>query len=102
MSDTAAIDLHDRLSRGETLTHDEQQTLAAWYAQQDSAEHALINNAAPADTIVQLQQQIIQTAAQLQAITQQIAATIATNEAIRNEISLLYSRLAQQTSGRAA
>lgn len=102
MTDTSRIDLHDRLSRGETLTPDDQQTLEAWYAQQDSAEHALINNAPPSDTIVQLQQQITQTAIQLQAITQQISATIAINETIRNEISALYARLAQQSSGRAA
>ncbi len=103
MSDHSVSDLHDRLSRGEPLSETERQVLQTWYAQQDAEEDKRINTITQgADATKQLQQQIAQTALQLQAVTHQIATTIATNEAIRAEIAALHARLAQQAPGRAA
>lgn len=103
MSETNMYQLHDRHTRGEPLSETELQILQAWYDQQDAEEHARINQVGNVvDTTKQLQQQITQTALQLQTVTQQISATIAANETLRAEIIALQVRLAQQTAGRAA
>jgi small-conductance mechanosensitive channel len=103
MSGDIYLQLHDRLTRGEILSEEEHSLLNTWYAEQDSEENAQINQALqPEDATTQLQEQIKQTAAQLQQVTQSIAATISANEVLRSEIMLLQARLAQQVSGRAA
>lgn len=103
MSETLMYQLHDRFTRGETLSEEELHILQTWYDQQDTEEHARINQKGDETNItVQLQQQIKQTALQLQTVTQHISATITANEAIRAEIIALQARLAQQVSGRAA
>lgn len=95
--------LHDRFVQGETLSEDELSLLQAWYKQQDDEEAAQINVAIQTTQVVsQLQEQITQTASQLQIITQHIASTISANETLRKEIAALQARLAQQASGRAA
>ncbi|MCG8348271.1 MAG: hypothetical protein MI924_10890 [Chloroflexales bacterium] len=99
-SDIAA--LHDRASRGDSLTEEEQRTLQAWYDEQDTSETALINQPHPAESLFQLQEQMIQAARQLEAITQQITTTIATNNALRLEIARLQARVAQLTPEQAA
>ncbi len=38
ISDNIAQQLHDKLTRGESLSAEEQATLDAWYAAQDEAE----------------------------------------------------------------
>jgi len=100
-SDTIA-DLHDRLTRGESLSEEEYQAVQAWYAEQDQLERSLINRQQSSDVIAQLQQEISQTAHQLEIITQQMTTTISANTALRQEISRLQARLAQLAPGRAA
>jgi len=100
-SDTIA-DLHDRLTRGEPLSEEEYQAVQAWYAEQDQLERSLINRQQSSDVIAQLQQEISQTAHQLEIITQQMTTTISANTALRQEISRLQARLAQLAPGRAA
>ncbi len=95
-------DLHDRFSRGEPLSDDDQAILNTWYAEQDQAEQELFGRQPVDDTIQTMHQQIVQAAQHLAQITQQITATIATNDAIRKEIAILHTRLAQHVSGRAA
>jgi hypothetical protein len=95
-------DLHDRSSRGELLSDDDQAILNAWYAEQDQAEGMLLGRQPSDDTAHDMHQQIIQAARHLEQITQQITATIAANDAIRKEIAILHTRLAQHVSGRAA
>jgi septal ring factor EnvC (AmiA/AmiB activator) len=102
MSTPFLSELHDRFSRGEQLSEEEHQILAAWYEEQDHVETTLLRTAHISVVTAQLQQQITQTAHQLEDITQQITATISANNALRVEIGRLQARLAQLTPGRAA
>ena len=69
--------LHDRATRGEQLTADERAQLEAWYLRQDQAENELLRPTTPTGSTAQLHEQVTAAAAQLEAISQQIRATLA-------------------------
>lgn len=94
--------LHDQASCGEPLSAAEQQRLQAWYTAQDHDEDRVINPAAPRETTSAIHQQIAQTVAQLETITQQIAGAVAANEAIHRAIAVLQARLTHHAPGRTA
>ena len=50
-NEVAYRQLHDRATRGESLTEAERAQLAAWYEQQDAEEDALLTSSAPAPSI---------------------------------------------------
>lgn len=58
--------LHDRATRGEKLTPEEQQILDAWYREQDQAEHAILEQGMPVTDTAVLR-------AQLEVAMQQLA-----------------------------
>jgi hypothetical protein len=97
MTDGHYHSLHDRATRGEQLTSDEQAALDAWYMQQDQAESQLLIAQAPAETAVQLRAQLAAAAAQLESVSQHIRAVLAENEHVRHEITVLQRQLAQRT-----
>lgn len=89
--------LHDRATRGEQLTADEQVQLEAWYLNQDQSESELLRPTTSVGSTAQLQQQVIAAAAQLEAISQQIRATLAENAQARYEIARLQHQLSLRT-----
>ncbi|MBP1468754.1 hypothetical protein EYB53_023770 [Candidatus Chloroploca sp. M-50] len=102
MQAATLVTLHDRFSRGEALSDDERSLLEAWYAEQDRAEQGTLPLSPASDPTAHLQDQIAQTAHQLEVITQQITATLTANESLRQEIAGLHARLVHQGAGRAA
>lgn len=85
--------LHDRATRGHTLTSDEQSVLDAWYAARDADEIAVLGSFVALDDLRALEagvarvlDRIIETARAIQEVTLQ-------NTRLRAEIGELQQRL---------
>jgi hypothetical protein len=102
MTDAQLRNVHDRATRGEHLTTEEQAALETWYLQQDQAESQLLLDRAQSEPLVQLRAQVAATAAQLEIVTQHIREVLETNDKVRREIALLQRQLVQQPADRAA
>ena len=89
ISDELGKQLHDRATRGETLTAEEQARLESWYAVQDSAEMKELGLAEKEETASTLKAQVDAALAQLAAVTQRIQELAAENDALRREIAAL-------------
>jgi hypothetical protein len=96
VSDELGLKLHDRATRGERLTAEEQAQLEAWYAAQDRAEMAQLGLIEPARDLAALQAQVDLATAQVATISKRIQKLAAANAALRREVSMLRRRLAQQ------
>ena len=96
--------LHDRATRGETLTEAEQGSLASWYERQDAEEAALLGASAPMTeaALRHLRGEVEAASARMLAATQAIQAQVAENERLRQEIAALTQRLAQSASSQPA
>ena len=109
MMDTGTVGstLHDRATRGETLTSQEQAALDAWYATQDSAEAVhlgfgsgtqkavsgqIAESGASADT---LQRQIDMLLERIASVTTQVQLLMEQNSVLRQENRLLQQKLAR-------
>src|SRR5438270_12131458 len=97
-TDNPEQQLHDRASRGESLSADERMRLEAWYARLDQEEGALLNRAGPPATLTALQRQIETAVAQLATVTQRVQALTAENTTVRREIASLQLLLAQRST----
>ncbi|NEO82716.1 MAG: hypothetical protein F6J87_00405 [Spirulina sp. SIO3F2] len=100
--DPLGQDLHDRATRGQTLTPAEQTQLETWYAQQDAAEAELLTIAPVASDLDLLQDRINQAFAQLQTLSQRIQTLATENAAIRQENKALLKQLTQLVSSQSA
>ncbi|NJN96093.1 MAG: hypothetical protein HC875_19305 [Anaerolineales bacterium] len=98
MSNELEKQLHDRFTRGETLTEAEQMRLEEWYVAQDQAELSELNSATIGNSITILQTQVDSALTQLAVITKRIQEIAVENEALRQEVFDLQRQLAQQTS----
>jgi len=100
---TDVHNLHDRATRGELLSEEDQVQLDAWYEQMDAQELAQLNSniASPADRQL-IQEQINATIARIQNVTTKIQTTLDENERLRRENLSLTARLAQTSASRAA
>jgi hypothetical protein len=94
-SDEFGKQLHDRATRGETLSLEEQAQLEEWYAAQDRAEAADLGLTVSAETITVLQAQVASALEQLAVVVQRIQEITKENQALRHEISRLRQQLAQ-------
>jgi flagellar biosynthesis/type III secretory pathway protein FliH len=72
VSNDLAKQLHDKATRGETLSVEEQRQLANWYARQDIAEGKALGLAAGEKTSASLQAQVDAALAQLMTVTKRI------------------------------
>jgi hypothetical protein len=81
--------LHDRATRGETLTTEEQEQLRRWYADHDQEEMALLNAAPAPSRLADLQAHVQQPTAQVVVQAQRIEALTAENAQLRQEIASL-------------
>ncbi|MBI4758581.1 MAG: hypothetical protein HY783_06225 [Chloroflexi bacterium] len=96
ISDDIGRKLHDRSSRGETLSAEEQKQLENWYASQDNAESKMLGLTASEKTVASLQTQIDSALAQLMVVTKRIQEVASENEALRREIAALRRQLMQR------
>lgn len=88
--------LHDRATRGETLSAAERVQLEAWYAEQDQAESLLLGAPIVPSSLEVLQGQLRAALAQLLIVSQKIQELSTQNDQLRQEIVGLKVQLAQR------
>ena len=98
MADDLGQKLHDRATRGEKLTPEEESQLEAWYAAHDAAESRELAKLAVDDQDASLETQIRATLTQIVRVTQQIQDNLAENATLRKEIASLRLQLAEQSA----
>lgn len=91
-------ELHDRLTRGEALSNQEQAELEQWYARLDRDEGAALARTVASPKLVELEAQVAQATAQLQSVTQRIQTLSAENAVVRQEIADLQRQLIQKSA----
>jgi hypothetical protein len=91
-----AQQLHDRATRGELLSAEEQARLHQWYEQQDQEETRLLAPAKEPPVLTALRDQIDASAVRLSAVAEQIQTLNAETESLRREIIALERQLAQR------
>ena len=94
--------LHDRATRGEVLTVEEQVQLHEWYARRDLAEAAMLSQPSPPQGLNALHAQVDSVVVQLGTVTQRIQTLSAENDAVRKEIVELQQRLASKSAAQPA
>lgn len=94
--------LHDRATRGETLTTEEQEQLRHWYARHDQEEMAQLSAAPAPSRLAELQARVQQASAQVVAQAQHIDALTAENAQLRQEIAALQRLLSAKPAGQPA
>ena len=94
VSDDLGRQLHDRATRGELLSAEEQPLLKNWYALQDSAESDALN--LNKDTLATLQTQVEEALTQLTIVTKRIQEVASENKALKREIVELRRQLVYQ------
>jgi hypothetical protein len=107
MHDSKERQLHDRATRGERLTAQEQAQLEAWYALQDAEEAAqlglrptqasLTNGSDETEPLSVLRAQIDTALTQLAITSAQIQKLTEENKALYQDVSVLRLQLAQLT-----
>ncbi len=100
--DELARQLHDRATRGDSLSAEERVLLDQWYARQDQEEGAALAAAVPPASAAALQTQVDAALAQLVTATRRIQTLAAENEAVRKEIADLQRQLARNPAVQSA
>jgi hypothetical protein len=95
VSDDLGRHLHDRATRGETLTASEEAQLTAWYAAQDAAEY--VSLALPEDyqSSPELRAQITGLMHRITTVAQAVQTLEKENSALRDEIAALRHQVIQ-------
>ncbi|MDM8518873.1 hypothetical protein QUF64_02410 [Anaerolineales bacterium HSG6] len=96
INEEISLQLHDRFSRGETLTPQEHQHLESWYAYQDGLEMTQLQTMPVVPSITLLQEKIETLLQQLITVTQQIRELMAENEQLRQNNAALRHQLTEQ------
>ena len=92
-SNEVGMQLHDRATKGETLTPDEQSQLENWYTIQDMQESELLEPQNALSDNSHLRTQIDTVLDRLTSTIQRIQKITAENETIRDEIGALRQQL---------
>lgn len=98
ISDELGKQLHDRATRGEVLTAEEQSLLSGWYAAQDQAEGDLLRLSLTDDSTSLLQAQVNSSLAQLATVAKRIQEIAVENDALRAENASLRHQLINRAS----
>jgi hypothetical protein len=93
--------LHDKATRGEALSEEEQTELECWYEQQDAEESKILAANAPVP-LTTLIQEVDDALIKVQATTEHIRLLTAENAVMRREVEMLKQRLAQTAHSSAA
>jgi hypothetical protein len=99
IADEMGKKLHDRATRGEALTAEEQELLRRWYAYHDQEEMAQLSAAPAPSRLAELQSGVQQATAQVVAQAQHIEALTAENARLRQEIASLQRLLSVKLAG---
>jgi len=91
--DELAKQLHDKVTRGLTLSAEEQAQLEAWYTEQDQQECAVLGPMGSSQRLATLHTQVETALAQLLTVTQRIQELTVHNETLRREIAVLQCQL---------
>ena len=94
--------LHDRATRGETLTADEQDRLQLWYDQHDRQEMAQLSAAPVPSRLADLQSRVQEVTAQVVVQARHIEALTSENAQLRQEIASLQRLLSAKLTGQPA
>jgi hypothetical protein len=94
--------LHDRATRGQMLTTEEQEQLRRWYAEHDQEEMAQMNAALGPSQLADLQSHVQGVSAQVVVQAQRIEALTAENAQLRQEIASLQRLLSAKMAGQPA
>lgn len=93
ISDDLGKVLHDKATRGMTLSAEEQEQLQSWYDEQDAQEAAMYAAVPEVAGAARLQAQIDATLTQLISMTRSIQEVMLKNNALRQEIDGLSRQL---------
>lgn len=88
--------LHDRCTRGESLTAEEQRQLDDWYSAQDRAELDALSRVTGTPDLSELQSQVNRALTQLAATVEHVKALSEENEILRQEINRIRQQIAQK------
>ena len=94
ISDEVGRQLHDRASRGGTLSAQERQQLDHWLSAQDQAEGALLSPQALDPALAELRGRVDAALEQVGAIARNIQRLSEDNDSLRRENATLRRRLA--------
>ena len=94
--------LHDKRTRGLTLSAEEQARLDAWYAEQDTDENAALASASASPVLTRMQAQVEAINTELQTVTQHIQKVTAENSRIRDEIIKLQTEATKRSKAQTA
>src|SRR5438067_5550001 len=89
----SGTELHDRVTRGATLTAEETAALDVWYAQQDAKESAALSAPSRPEELASLRQRIDEAIVALRSATADIERQAAENDRLRAENAALRERL---------
>lgn len=89
VSDDIGRSLHDKATRGMSLSAGEQAQLEKWYAIQDSIEKSKLTQCFDDKKSVSLQKQIETTLTKMMTVTKRIQAVTSENEALRQQMAAL-------------
>ncbi|MCS6774179.1 MAG: hypothetical protein NZ693_08725 [Thermoflexales bacterium] len=95
----SGLELHDRFTRGESLTPEEEAELQAWYAQQHQEELEELK-LSPLPDLAALQDKVHQTLKQLTELLEVIGRLQAENAELRQQNAQLRAQLAEQSTAR--
>lgn len=97
VNDELGRQLHDRATRGEELSKEDQILLDTWYEAQDRAEMKSLNLAATDEAkTTKLQKEIDTVLIQLRTATKRIQEITRENDMLRQEIARMRQQLTQQ------
>lgn len=102
VSDDLAKQLHDRATRGELLSAEEQSLLEDWYALLDCMESDTLGLTTDEKTLASLQAQVESALIQLMTVTKRIQEVAAENETLRHEVAVLRRQLVHQPTSQPA
>ncbi len=86
--------LHDRATRGESLSPMEHARLDEWLAAQDAAEGQLLSSQSDESSLATLRSQVGATLEQVSAVAGSLQRISAENDELRREVAALRHRLA--------
>ena len=96
--DHDARQLHDRATRGESLSDAERTELEQWYARQDQEESTLVGRRSSSENVASLKADVNAALSQLQTVTGRIQVLSAENDRLRRQIEVLQGQLAQKAA----